>query len=407
MEIAQDNNAAARSATVMIVDDEEIVLSSLRAMLQLDTDYRVLTYRSPVEALAFLQRQPVDIVICDFLMPEMNGLQFLGQLKKLYPNVPRILLTGYADKGNAILAINEIGLYQYIEKPWDNHHIKLVLRNGLATKTLEDTLQLKLRELDEVLRSRDLIASREESLRQEMDLARQVQQNLLPKPLSARTDLTVAASYLPALEIGGDFYDWRWMDEHRLAVLVADATGHGVQAALSTALLKFAFVSLIDSGRVLPEIVRGMHEILDRGLPPNTFVAAALAIIDTNSRRAEIVNAGLPHPLIYRRKADCVERVPISGLFLGLDLPGHFSPGEPATVTLGAGDRLLLYSDGLAEISDDQGRLFGDGPLSDAIAQHCSHQLNEMIERLPEVAARFGSSPHEADDITLVGVETL
>ncbi len=134
-----------RTPTVMVVDDEEMVTKTLVAYLALETDYQVVSFQSPQEALKSLKQKPVDIVISDFLMPDMDGLQFFAEVKKLYPDVTRILLTGYADKENAIKAINQVGIYQYIEKPWDNEGLKMVIRNGIQSKSLKRFLAKKFR----------------------------------------------------------------------------------------------------------------------------------------------------------------------------------------------------------------------------------------------------------------------
>jgi len=118
--------------TVLIVDDEEMVTMSLSTLFMLETEYNILTSNSPSEALEEIKDEEVDLVISDYLMPgEMNGVEFLLELKKLQPEAIRILLTAYADKENAIRAINEVGLYQYVEKPWDNDALLLLVRNGL------------------------------------------------------------------------------------------------------------------------------------------------------------------------------------------------------------------------------------------------------------------------------------
>lgn len=134
--------------TVMIVDDEEMVLTSLAAYLNLETDYRVLTFTSARAALDVFSAEPVDLVISDFLMPEMDGIAFLARVRELRPDVPRVMLTGYADKENAIKAINEVGLYQYIEKPWDNDDLRLIIRNGVERKRLLEKLQAKVQEMN-------------------------------------------------------------------------------------------------------------------------------------------------------------------------------------------------------------------------------------------------------------------
>lgn len=135
--------------TVVIVDDEDMVLTSLSTYLTLETDYEVRTFTSARQALEFVRAHDVDLVVSDFLMPEMDGISFLAQVRKLRPQVPRIILTGYADKENAIKAINEVGLFQYIEKPWDNDDLRIIVRNGIEKKRLLEKLDSKVSEINQ------------------------------------------------------------------------------------------------------------------------------------------------------------------------------------------------------------------------------------------------------------------
>lgn len=141
-----ENEAATN--TVVIVDDEEMVLTSLSSFLNLETDYEVKTFKSAEEALEFIKTNDVDLVMSDYLMPEMDGITFLAQVRDIKPQIPRIILTGYADKENAIKAINDVGLFQYIEKPWDNEDILIVLRNGLDKQRLMKKLDEKIAEIN-------------------------------------------------------------------------------------------------------------------------------------------------------------------------------------------------------------------------------------------------------------------
>jgi DNA-binding NtrC family response regulator len=142
--------ALERTPVVVIVDDEEMVLTSLRSFLTLETDYEVQTFNSPKKALESIRGTTVDLVISDYLMPEMNGIDLLAEIKKLQPYATRVLLTGYADKENAIKAINEVGLYQYIEKPWQNDELKLIIQNGLERRFLMERLEQKIQEVQKV-----------------------------------------------------------------------------------------------------------------------------------------------------------------------------------------------------------------------------------------------------------------
>jgi response regulator RpfG family c-di-GMP phosphodiesterase len=135
--------------TIMLVDDEQMVVRSLEGFLTLETSYRVVSYCSPIEALeAAAQDDSIRVVVADFMMPEMDGVSFLKEMRRIQPEATRLLLTGYADKENAIRAINEAGLYYYLEKPWDNEHFKLVVRNGVERSALFNELSSRVSALE-------------------------------------------------------------------------------------------------------------------------------------------------------------------------------------------------------------------------------------------------------------------
>ncbi len=141
-------NNSDQNQTIVIVDDEEMVLISISSFLSLETDYILETFTSAKEALEFIKSNPIDLVVSDYLMPEMDGISFLIKVRELRPEVPRIILTGYADKENAIKAINQVGLFQYIEKPWDNEDILIIFRNGLEKQRLMSKLNEKIDEIN-------------------------------------------------------------------------------------------------------------------------------------------------------------------------------------------------------------------------------------------------------------------
>ncbi len=139
-----------KNHSVLIVDDEEMVITSLRAFLQLETDFDVEGCTDPEKAVECLARRSVDVIVTDYLMPKMNGIQLLKRAREIQPEATRVLLTGHADKASAIQAINEVGLYHYVEKPWDNSALLLVIKNGaeraLLLRQLKDS-QTELRDV--------------------------------------------------------------------------------------------------------------------------------------------------------------------------------------------------------------------------------------------------------------------
>ncbi len=133
---------------ILIVDDEPMVTKTLNMLLGLEGFSNVVSFNDPIDALKWLKNSEVDLIISDFIMPGMNGIEFLENAKKLQKVVSTILLTGYADKENAIRAINEIGIFKYVEKPWDNNNLIINIKNALTQTRLKKELDIKIKELE-------------------------------------------------------------------------------------------------------------------------------------------------------------------------------------------------------------------------------------------------------------------
>lgn len=145
MELSPDKIAASR---IVVVDDDQLVTSSLSGFFALELEVDPLVFNRATEAAAYLARNDVDLIITDFLMPEMNGIELLARARESQPHVPRILLTGYADKENAIRAINDVGVFQYIEKPWENDRLKDAVVAALTKLAALRELARQMNELE-------------------------------------------------------------------------------------------------------------------------------------------------------------------------------------------------------------------------------------------------------------------
>jgi response regulator RpfG family c-di-GMP phosphodiesterase len=131
---------------ILIIDDEKMITSTLSILIEMMLGYNVSVFNSPIELMksGFLENNKIDLVISDFIMPGMNGIELLENIKMIQPDVVSILLTGYSDKESAIKSINELGLYYYLEKPWDNNDLIKIVKNGVEKKHLEDELKNKM-----------------------------------------------------------------------------------------------------------------------------------------------------------------------------------------------------------------------------------------------------------------------
>lgn len=151
--LASNPVAASAGATLLFVDDEPSILSALRRLFR-PRGYKILTADSGAAGLAILAQEPVDLVISDMRMPEMDGAQFLEQVRAGWPDTMRLLLTGYADVTSIINAINKGEIYRHISKPWDDNDIQLIVQKALEHKRLEGEnqrlLALTTRQNDEL-----------------------------------------------------------------------------------------------------------------------------------------------------------------------------------------------------------------------------------------------------------------
>ena len=141
-------NYIMKNGKIVVVDDDDTLISTFKTLFYLEEFSNAEFFTEPEKALEYLKNNTPDLIISDFMMPGMNGLEFLSKANELYPEVSKILLTGYADKENAIRAINEVGLYKYITKPWDNDDLILNIKNGIERSYLLSQLRQKISELE-------------------------------------------------------------------------------------------------------------------------------------------------------------------------------------------------------------------------------------------------------------------
>lgn len=383
-----------REPAILIVDDERMVLSSLRGLFTLSTSYQVLEADDPMKALEDLSRTRVDVVISDFLMPRMNGIEFLKEVKALQPEAIRVLLTGYADKENAIKAINDVGLYHYLEKPWDNEALLSIVRNGLKEKSLRKMLADKVKELD-------ALSNQHQALSRELEMAARVQKNLLPRDFPKLAGFRFANLYQPSAAIGGDFFDFAPIDDG-VILLVSDVIGHGVQAALSTMLLKGVFREAASLQQeplaVLEEMNRRLHALLPTGM----YAAAAAFNIRAGREEISFANAGLPYPFLLRGTGR-LDEIVVSGPPLGLFQNGLI-PFESRTIVAHGGDVLLVGSDGIGSIDNGEGALFEDRELRRVLESLAGQDGETVIRETMRKALAFGKEAPLPDDVNLVAV---
>ena len=250
-----------------------------------------------------------------------------------------------------------------------------------------------LKEMEQQARERELVE-------QELRVARRIQQASLPKEVPELEDWQISPLYRPAREVGGDFYDFHLLPEGRLGLVVGDATGKGVPAALvmstTCGMLQLAAKALGSSSP--GEVLRQVNEALLARIPQNMFVTCFYCILEPKSASLTYANAGHDLPYLHRRSGQA-EELMATGMPLGL-MPG-MGYEEKETI-LEAGEGTLFYSDGLVEAHDPKGEMFGFPRLRALVAEHAEEerQLKEFL--MEELYSFVGEGWEQEDDITLL-----
>src|SRR5215203_865762 len=240
---------------------------------------------------------------------------------------------------------------------------------------------------------------RERELReQELRVARRIQQALLPKAVPTLEGWQIAPYYRPAREVGGDFYDFLELPNGQLGLVVGDATGHGVPAAVLMASTRSVLRAVAQRGGAAPgRVLAEANEILYPDIPPNTFVTCFYGILDPKNGHLSYANAG--HNLPCRRHNGQADELRARGMPLGL-MPG-MGYEEKETV-LEVGDSTLFYSDGLIEAHNSEHEMFGTPRLRSLLTEHATDAMDFAAFLLEELEQFTGEGWKQEDDITLV-----
>jgi predicted ester cyclase len=274
-------------------------------------------------------------------------------------------------------------------------------RSGDIPATELDTSQIPIWDVltrNLTWRFRVAEARERERIEQELQVSRRIQQASLPKEVPELEGWEIAPYYRPAREVGGDFYDFFELEDGRVGVVVGDATGKGVPAALvesaTSSMLRAVAQALGSSspGEVLAQV----NETLLARIPPNMFVTCLYAILDPKSASLTYANAG--HVLPYLRRSGDAKELRARGMPLGLMSSMGY---EEMEIVLEAGDRVLFYSDGLVEAHDPKRQMFGFPRLRALVAEHGEER--SLVDLLMEELYSFtGDGWEQEDDITLV-----
>lgn len=251
--------------------------------------------------------------------------------------------------------------------------------------------------------ARSLMDSQESlaSLRQELETARQIQASTLPQTTPDIAGLEIAARYLPAESVAGDFYDFLPGEGRRLGIFLADVSGHGVPAALVASMLKVAVASQAGHAESPARVLTGVNQVLEGKLPGNKFITAVYVFLDLEASRVTYGRAGHPPPLLWRRNEGRIEELAAGGLLMGRLARTSY---QEVAVPIAPGDRMLLFTDGIPEAANRADEQFGDDRLQSFLATNKDRTAEGLAEALLGQVREWRGRVDFEDDLTLVAV---
>ena len=266
---------------------------------------------------------------------------------------------------------------------------------AIAMKTMEVEIRQYIENLKEITEEKQKLAT-------ELEIAARIQMNMLPEKLELSDKSYEIYPFMrPARSVGGDFYDFFPIDEHRVALVIADVSDKGVPAALFMAVSKILIKGRL--GNVPDDVARALRDANNLICSNNKdmmFVTVFAGIYDERTRTLKYVNAGHEDPIVYRKAEDKYSYIMEEhDMFMGIEENLEFTLRE---ITLESGDRLFLYTDGVTEAADAQENRYGTERLLNALNEDTSLMGDDFINNLWDKLSQFQDMNNQADDITMV-----
>ena len=358
------HSAGANPCKILVVDDEpdleRLVLQRMRREIR-RRQYAFEFAHNGVEALELLsQDRGIDIVLSDINMPQMDGLTLLEKIPSVDPDICSVIISAYGDMKNIRTAMNR-GAFDFITKPIDFEDLRV---------TIERTLR-HLIAWREAVESRDKLIV----LQSDLEVARKMQQSILPAAFPESPDYQVFASMEPARAVGGDFFDVVHLDKGRIGLAIADVSGKGVP------------------GAVLREVNRLLHEDNEATM----FVTVFYGVFDPTSRTLVYANGGHNPPLVVHADGTSTELPLTDGIALGLMPDLDYREG---TVDLAPGDAVVFYTDGVTEAENDKSELFGVERLRHVFEDSPPRDAENASMAVFEAVNSFAGDTPQSDDVT-------
>jgi sigma-B regulation protein RsbU (phosphoserine phosphatase) len=378
-------SASATMGRVLIADDQPHVLDALQLLLK-GHGYRTEAVTHPTRVLQALEANEFDVVLLDLNYTRDTtaggeGLELVSQIRARDESLPMVVMTAWSSVDLAVEAMR-LGASDFVQKPWQNSQ-------------LLDKLQAQVERVRELRKA-------QQRRQDELQEAREIQSNLLPKKLPQVSDYEVAGMTQPVRFVGGDYYNVVRISDRETVLCIADVSGKGMPAALLMSSLQAALKPLMWQKLAPRELCRRLNRILCDLTPVNKFISFFYAVLDDQANCLTYCNAGHNPPLLVRADGMATE-LNAAGAVLG-QFPDWVY--EQSDVQLNRGDQLLMFTDGLVEVCDQDEEPFGEANVVKVAAQDSGASATEVMNGLMQAASQHCGGRFQ-DDASLVVLKAL
>jgi phosphoserine phosphatase RsbU/P len=372
---------------VLVVDDAPENLHAVHSILKNDFKVRVATSGTKALELVLIKPRP-DLILLDVMMPEMDGFEVCGILKSNPEtrDIPVIFLTGKIEADDETKGF-QVGAVDYIHKPFS----PAVVRARVHT-------HLGLREAREQL-ARQLLF-----INNELEMAREIQLSILPQEIPKLDGLEITARYIPMSSVAGDFYDFIRVDDKHIGILVADVSGHGLPAALIASMLQVSLAAQLIHASDPGQVLVGLHKALC-GKFQQHFVTAVYVFVDLEKKSMSYAGAGHPPLLLWSDSTQSTAELVENGLPLGLFADSTYAIGHRQ---IEAGDKVILYTDGIVETESPSQQGFGVDLFKGFLQSNHDLRSNLFADSLLDELSNWSEHPRgqgQQDDITFLTLD--
>ena len=385
-----------KTVKILSVDDEvdlELLLTQYFRRKIRQGEYEFFFAHNGIEALDCLQEhEDINIILSDINMPEMDGLTLLSKIKDMHnPAQKCIMVSAYGDMGNIRSAMNR-GAFDFATKPIDLDDLSV-------------TIEKAIDEINYVINAQEE-HTQLETIKTDLVVAAQIQQAILPRvfpPFPEYADIVdIAATMIPARDVGGDFYDFFRLDDERIGLIIADVSGKGVPAAIFMAVSRTLIRTVALRSGSPAECLMTANDLLSQESVNSMFVTVFYAIYNTKTGVIDYCNGGHNSPYIMHADGTLDVLPTTNSYILGAIAGLSYHNGK---TRLGVGDTLLMFTDGVNEAFNSAFEQYGDSRMFQALSGLYQQSSQEIIDGLHRNVQAFVGEATQSDDITLLALK--